>query len=586
MPALKAAADYIELPIEKYAGTAGIDGSFRASALILDADTRVCIISCDVLALDRESCDVAAKKIEEQCNIPFDNIFISSTHTHHSPGTVTLMGMLADEQFMEDLENAVVEAAKKASDYIQTTQLPNEVDAEFFFAKGNEATVGKNSRFLLQDGCIAWLDHTDEQIVRPTGPLDPELPMILIRRPMGALVAGIFNHANHNIGFREHPVSPGFYALAGREAEERHGGVFMFLPGAFGSTHPIGVPVNERIKRVGEAIDVAASNPRQGLIGPLKSVKVPFKYRVRQFDDAAEEKAVSAYCDKYLDPQTAAGFKDIFCGMRAELAPHQGEERETWLQVIQFGDVALVGVPGELFTTLGMEIKNRSPFRHTIVTAIANDYIGYIPDEKGMEFGGYQTWAGLQSLVEKGTGEAIVDASVDILNRLAGKVSDDQPIIRDLAVGDALALQTFYNSLDRFGRTVFRPMGWTTAYCDCEGVVKGMLDGARYDVVIEKNGAILGWAFIVGMEGDYPVFGIGVSEKLRGMGYGRKIMGRVIDFGRRNRTNKGIDLTVVLTNDRARLLYESFGFRITGTLDGGGDGLTYYSMRLEFDAHE
>jgi ribosomal protein S18 acetylase RimI-like enzyme len=69
------------------------------------------------------------------------------------------------------------------------------------------------------------------------------------------------------------------------------------------------------------------------------------------------------------------------------------------------------------------------------------------------------------------------------------------------------------------------------------------------------------------------------------MGYGRKIMGRVIDFGRRNRTKKGIDLTVVQTNDRARLLYESFGFRSTGVLDGG-DGLMYYTMRLLFDNAE
>ena len=70
------------------------------------------------------------------------------------------------------------------------------------------------------------------------------------------------------------------------------------------------------------------------------------------------------------------------------------------------GDVALVGVPGEFFTVLGQEIKRRSPFRYTYVFELANDYIGYIPDQAGFDRGGYQTWTGLHSFLERGTGEA------------------------------------------------------------------------------------------------------------------------------------------------------------------------------------
>ena len=38
---------------------------------------------------------------------------------------------------------------------------------------------------------------------------------------------------------------------------------------------------------------------------------------------------------------------------------------------------AVVGVPAEYFTALGVDIKNRSPFEHTYVAELANDWDGY-----------------------------------------------------------------------------------------------------------------------------------------------------------------------------------------------------------------
>jgi hypothetical protein len=104
--------------------------------------------------------------------------------------------------------------------------------------------------------------------------------------------------------------------------------------------------------------------------------------------------------------------------MRGELAPHQGEVRETWLQVMALGDVAVVGVPAEYFTGLGVEIKKRSPFPHTVVVELANDWIGYLPDREAHQLGGYQTWMGLHSYAEEGTGERVVDEIIRLLSEL------------------------------------------------------------------------------------------------------------------------------------------------------------------------
>ena len=105
--------------------------------------------------------------------------------------------------------------------------------------------------------------------------------------------------------------------------------------------------------------------------------------------------------------------------MRRQLKPEQGKARETVLQAILIGDVAIVGAPAEYFTIFGVDIKNRSPFKYTYVAELANDWIGYLPNLEAHELGGYQTWMGLHSYAESGTGERMADALVAMLKELA-----------------------------------------------------------------------------------------------------------------------------------------------------------------------
>ena len=127
---------------------------------------------------------------------------------------------------------------------------------------------------------------------------------------------------------------------------------------------------------------------------------------------------MSAYCRKRQGKHADATI-EVFRAQRKVLAPQRGTERTTSVQAVRIGDVAVVGVPAEFFTVLGQEIKRRSPFRYTYVAELANDYVGYLPDRKAHELGGYQTWTGLHSFAEVGTGERVVDAAVKLLDELA-----------------------------------------------------------------------------------------------------------------------------------------------------------------------
>jgi len=370
---------------------------------------KVAVVSVDVLMLTRDLLDPVAAEIERDCGIPAGHVLVHTTHTHHAPSTVRVHAYDRDETFCRRVQQAIVQAVQQAA--------ANLADGVFQFHRGKEETVGQNSRMLLEDGTIYWVGpHND--VVRPTGPFDSDLPVLAFRSPAGQLLAVLFGHSTHTIGGLTGGVrSPAFYGMAAQRMEADLGGVFAFLQGASGSTHRFEPDPAEASRRIEAAVRDALRRAEPRAAAELASVKRPFTFRVRTFDEAAEERAVTEYCTKRIGGG-AAGVIQVFRDMRRELAPLQGQERTTWIQAIRIGDVALVGVPAEFFTSLGVDLKRRSPLRHTLIAELSNDWIGYLPDREAHELGGYQVWTGFHSYAEPGTGERLVDQAVQMLQEL------------------------------------------------------------------------------------------------------------------------------------------------------------------------
>ena len=79
------------------------------------------------------------------------------------------------------------------------------------------------------------------------------------------------------------------------------------------------------------------------------------------------------------------------------------------LQAFRLGDLAITAVPCEVFVEIGLEIKEKSPFKPTFTTSLANGYNGYLPTPEHHKLGGYETWRARSSYLE-------VDASTKITN--------------------------------------------------------------------------------------------------------------------------------------------------------------------------
>jgi hypothetical protein len=333
---------------------------------------------------------------------------INASHTHHAPSTVTVHGYERDEEFCRRTVRAIVESAVAANLAAQASP-----PTRGRFRLGQEATVGQNSRQLLKDGKIYWIGPRDD-FVRPTDPFDVDLPLMAFETESGQLRAAWFNHSTHCIGTRTGKRSPSFYGLAAQELSEQLDAPVLFLSGAAGSTHNLVLDCNEMVLRIKDAVNNALAKGEPMPKSQLRSIKREVAFDVRTFDESKEDAAVVEYCRKYA-PSHADAIIDVFRESRRRLKPQQGEERRMWLQAMRIGDVYLVAVPAEFFTALGLEIKRRSPHRYTFVCGLSNDYIGYTPTREGFERGGYQTWTGLHSFSEVGTGEMIVEEALKLL---------------------------------------------------------------------------------------------------------------------------------------------------------------------------
>ena len=76
----------------------------------------------------------------------------------------------------------------------------------------------------------------------------------------------------------------------------------------------------------------------------------------------------------------------------------------------------MVLLPGEVFVEIGLEVKERSPFERTLVSAYCNDYsVSYVPTARAYDEGGYEPrWA----RVAPGADRVLVDAALELLEEI------------------------------------------------------------------------------------------------------------------------------------------------------------------------
>jgi len=152
-------------------------------------------------------------------------------------------------------------------------------------------------------------------------------------------------------------------------------------------------------------------------------------------------------------------------------------------------------------------------------------------------------------------------------------------LLRPLAHNDAPALLTFYNNLSPATIRVFRPLGSRTSLEICQLIVaeNELSPAPRFDLVACDHTAIVGWAFLAGLDTDHPDLGIAVADGVQGQRLGTALLASIVAWAREHGL-PAIYLMVVQDNHRAINLYQRNGFVAYDEEFDAVDKLPYYHM--------
>jgi neutral ceramidase len=410
----------------------GVTSDVHAKAIVFDANgTRAAVVSCDLISLHRPIVEAVRRLVRERTSVPPEHVILSATHNHSGPQThpmfLEVVGGEAQrisEEYVAKLPGLIAGSVRLAEADLQPARL--------LAGKIREEALSYNRRFLLRNGTVDTNPgRRNPEVIRPMGPIDPEISILYAETLQGKPLAVYVNFALHVAvagGAGRGRISADFpHTLAELMGRVKGSDLLtVFTNGLSGNINHI--DVSRRSQESGDAeatrigmtlaTDVLKAWPqlRPVSVTPLQAaargVAAPAR-PVPTVTELAQARQVIRRHGK------GAPFADVVHAWRAiDLATYVKDGN--WpgeVQAITFGrDLALVGYPGDSFVEHGLFIKQNSPFGLTVVSEQStNGSLGYIPNEKAYPEGSYEVES---ARLAPGGGEVLAREAVRLATKL------------------------------------------------------------------------------------------------------------------------------------------------------------------------
>ncbi len=398
----------------------GIHDSLLATALVLEADEeRAAVVSCDLLGLSRQVVQRARELVHQQVGLAAEQVLLAATHTHAGPEVRPDRNGF-DERYadflVEKIATAVVLAVRDLG------------ECELVFTRGREERISFNRRYWMRDGTVKMNPGVgNPDIVRPAGPIDPDVLGLWVMRegePAGVVVnfachLDVLGSANELVSADvPHYVRQTLSGALGRQVP------VVYLNGCCGDINHIdvngpprqgGYEHSEMMGRVlaGEMLR-SLMNAKAIQPGPVGAVSEMVRTHWRLWPEEEVKRAREILEDESVDKETWTYHRALRI---VSVAEHRGEERELEVQGVRAGEAVIVGLPGEVFCQIGLDIKAQAALEDVMVAELSNDNPGYIPTEAAFDEGGYEVDS---AGCAPETGRLLVEAGRLVVEKLSG----------------------------------------------------------------------------------------------------------------------------------------------------------------------
>lgn len=395
------------------------------------------ILSYDLCVMPRSVVQFFMEELKK-AGIDFaENLLFSLTHTHTGPYiSMDFTLDYIDEAYIRNMAAQTVNAVKNAVESLY--------EAEIYAGMAENHSLAFNRRFWMKDGTVLTNPgKLNPEIVGPESVIDPAIPFFVVKQDgMDRLI--VANISNHTDTIGDEMVSADWPGRMERAIQDHYGYDIpvMTLIGCQGNINHFNVENDFDQTNYAEACRIGKGYAAS-IISMLYAAKKvdaeslqidseEFEAPYVQISDeeyaaakkiTEELKDVRPEGDKDLTSEgIAAGSlytKKVFAQRIVDCRENPiTEKRIEVMTAFKIGKaICIQTIPGEAFVELGLAIKEKSPFKFTMVSGLTNGYIGYtgLPEcyERG---GGYETRPG-RTAPAHDLAPKIIDLGVKLVNR-------------------------------------------------------------------------------------------------------------------------------------------------------------------------
>lgn len=362
----------------------------NARVLVLEiGGKRLAFVSVDLGVFTSEHVVAACKE-----KFGLSQVLLSSSHTHSDPGS----------SYRDYYEKQIIEAVGTAT----RNMFPARIGA----GHRSFPQLGFNRLVVREDGHAreSWVsdDHylceNPDRI--PFGPVDPEVGIIKIEDTTGQPRAVLMNYACHaDVVCQNYAVSADYPGVACRKVEEAFGTnlLCLFVQGAAGNIESLIISS----RRTGP------DDPFQTDYNSIERVGHLLSYEAIKLTKSINANPARETTLRYLnDSLKFAGRFDKDKNFDVHICT-----------ILINDDIAIAAVPGEPFVQLQLDWKRRVNMPHPFVfgyTWYDGTWPNYIPDIVSAARGGYGADQNGPTMIEVGSGEAIMNKHLENVLRLSG----------------------------------------------------------------------------------------------------------------------------------------------------------------------
>ncbi|MEN6576287.1 MAG: neutral/alkaline non-lysosomal ceramidase N-terminal domain-containing protein [Phycisphaerales bacterium] len=333
----------------------GVHDPLSARVLAFEAgDRRLVLVSTDVIGFYDGTADYLRNALLGEFKLQPSELFLTAIHTHAAPSLT--INKERDHpnnvEYTETLKGKLIEVVRQALGEMQPVEIGLGAGACPVGANRRELRIGNDGKPSIVLGR------------NPNGPTDKEVLVMKVAKADGTPLAVAFDYATHGTS-----LGPGNYVISGdvpglaEQFVEKILGTGTIAPAFIGASGNI-----DPWFRVLPAFNEEPGwIPEPVLLGTLLGEEVVHVCRAMNAMTPVDKIATNLVV---LQLPAKPG-DEVSADKKPEMMPYT-------VTVARLGDVAFVGLGGEVLTEIGMAIKAGSPCPRTFVITHCNGAAGYL----------------------------------------------------------------------------------------------------------------------------------------------------------------------------------------------------------------